>query len=458
MSTSRLHLRADSSSQFGYFGMAGLAIYWGCLFLFSNLSTRNDNIKFLIITTGLAIGVSGWSWGRALADGMRVVAALPAPRSLWNAWLQEVVRNVSLRWGLAVLAGTIALSLDGATWCLSVPAFLYSAILTLSITASLSHHGVWHWAWSTGIALSIGLLIAVSNWHAADLFLQSPAIWQLPVALSWPLLAALLAWFWRGQPPSGVATRSRTQFNLWRSWTGYAKRYTALRPAFQRAQSKSGQQVPFFAATIPVIYLFAVRTLGLKAQWGGQAGLLYIGSLVLLAVFASAMLVCKDLHWRRVLAPDGFPRGRVGWHIIASTLTVVTLTVVFLAVCFGALFWSFASNGVRVPPADLLIAVAPYRTFPFELVLAVCVGVVIRGTRRPLITSSLVVLILLVVGAAAVGMLGMKTVFGLFAIGPSYLIGLQLAIVGAILLANRMWTTQRLLPYIVAGAQQINDE
>jgi hypothetical protein len=456
MNVSRLKVQPGYFIQFGYFWMGVLAIYWCGLFLTPPQRTGDAGIKFLVVAIGLSLAVSGWCWARALADGARVLDALQTPRTLWREWLRNALTSACVRWSVAVLAGTFALTLKNAAWPWSCAAFLYSAIQLVSVVASLSHYGVWHWAWPWCIALGICALAAFIGWHGLNQLLQASPVWHISIALGWPLLAASLAWRWRERPPQGVSMRRRRQFNLLHRCASYAKRYTPLNFAGQsHALRKNGLGI--FAMMPMMIYSILIRTWLLKAQWGNQAGFLYIGTLGLLAIYASAMVVCKDLHWRRVLAPHGFPRGGLGWHIVLSTLTVVLAIALAFVVAIGLVLIICNWAGNDISPTLCLKIAAPYGVLPIECVLAFCVGVALRGTRRPALAYFVALFTLGAAGLVSFRIFKMKALLGFFTIGPTYVACLLLAIGIAIMLANRLWTTQRLLPFIVSGAHSGSD-
>ena len=457
MNASRLPVQPRLFTQIGTFWILILAIYYACLLLLARQDAGPGNVKFLIIATGFGMAATGWGCGRSLADGLRVLGAGSMPRALWKSWLRIGLQNVFARWALAVCAGTVALSLNDATWHWSAAAFLFSAILTLSFCTSLAHHGVWHWAWSAGIAACLATAIAVFGWHGLEQLLRLPARWQLSLALCWPLLAAYVAWSWRERPPRGVGRRKRAQWRVAARIAGHANRYTGLDASAWRTQSTTHQRTGIFAVCALIIYLCTVRIFYAKTQWGQEAGLVYLGTLILIFISAHAMLVCRDLHWRRLLAPNGFPRGRLGWHIIASTLTAATAAALGLILCCGLVLLFVGPRLIDLDFAFLLRTLQANAALPVEFVLAVCVGTVIRGTRRPKVTAALLLLALAGAVTGAILVLGRKAALGLFVIGPGYIACVLVAIAVAVLIANRVWTTQRLLQYVLVGATEAND-
>ncbi|HSY28551.1 MAG TPA: hypothetical protein VK832_13670, partial [Burkholderiaceae bacterium] len=116
-------------------------------------------------------------------------------------------------------------------WTWSGAACIFSAFILLSTVASLSHFGVWHWAWPWCITLACVILAALVGWDGLSQFMQASMLVQLPIAVGAPALAAGLAWHWRNGPPQGVAERRRMQFNPLRRAMSYIKRYSTLEEA-----------------------------------------------------------------------------------------------------------------------------------------------------------------------------------------------------------------------------------
>jgi len=450
-----LKVQTDYANQFGYFRMFMLAIYWVALLLSSPAHRSNAGVEIFIAAVALNLTFCAWSFGHALADGARVFNTLQAPRSLWREWLRVSLTDIGIQWGVAIAAGTVTLLVSRTGWTWSAAICIFSAFILLGLIASLSHYGVWHWAWPWCITIAFLILLALAGWDGLNRFMQASMLWQLPLALGAHVAAAGLAWQWRNDPPQGVAVRGRMQFNPLRRAMNYLKRYSPLINAKQRStKSKTSSRTQVYLNTITPIYLFILYRNILQANWGGRAGLLYLGMLAFLGLFAVSLTVCKDLHWRRALSPNGFPRGRLGWHIILSTLTTAAMFAVIVAAVIGLVLLLLSWSGINLlPPLPKILEIASrYLVLPLELILAICMGVVLRALRRPLLTFFTAIFALSIAGLAAVWFSNTTVLFDLFEIGPAYVGCLLLAICIAIWIANRLWTTQRLLPFLVAGA------
>ena len=458
MNGSRLKLQPDLLIQYWYVLTGILACYWCGLLISPRQYVTPAGIHVLVTAIGISLAVSGWFWGRALADGARVLGAMQAPNRLWRDWLRGVLTALCLQWGAAILAGALALSLLHTSLAWSFAAALYSVILLLSLIGALSYFGVWHWAWQWGIVLSACLAGLFYGFHTMAHLLQISVAGNLAIATGIPIFTAWLGLRWYKQPPKGVALRRRVQFNLWQRLVSHTKRYTVLLRATQRTDpSKNKPYAAFFLTIFPVAYMMFLRALLLKGTWGNSANILYILTLIVVMVLASTTVVCKDLHWRRVLAPRGFPRGRLGWHIIKSTLSAVMAFALLFAAVISVLLMLFNWAGVGMAPARYLDLALRLRVMPLEFALVICAGVTIRGTRRPALT-----IFILLFGTCALGLLALlrfkgEALVNFLVIGPAYVAGLLAAIGLTVTIANRVWSTQRLLPYIVADTSA-NDE
>ena len=94
----------------------------------------------------------------------------------------------------------------------------------------------------------------------------------------------------------------------------------------------------------------------------------------------SANLVCKSLHWRLLLAPGGPHQGRLGLHTALGTTTFYLATAgltLGLGVVAACVFLDH--------PAQVFTFIATqFGPLPFDLMCAIAVGTLIRGTRHPM--------------------------------------------------------------------------
>ena len=429
-------------------------VYWACLVFASSSAASADSIALLAMVIAVGAAAAAWRAGAAIADGARVLGTLCTPRALWHAWMRKVATSLALRAGLAVVAGTVAVMQHGASWTWSGPAALYSILVLIMILMSLAHHMGWHWSWSWGGGGLLLIAMGVAGWPGLDAWMQGASGGHLAFALTCTGVTAALLWRWRRQAPQQGGAREDRARNPLQHAANYVRRFSYLNPQRLQLPTSKGKHWAALAVMLPLGYVMAARVNVLKAQWGHPAGLIYLGSLVMLMSFVHTTVACKDLHWRRLLAPQGFNHGGLGWHIIVSTLQVNLALVAVASALAGAVVIVLGWAGVYIDVAAFARAAAPYGVVVAEYVMAICVAVAMRTVRRPLIVyfGLFVVLAFLVTNGLA--RMGANPWHNFFVIGPTYLAGLTITAIVATLIANRFWTTQRLLPYIATPAVQ----
>ena len=456
----RVDVQWEYGRWFGHFRTAMLSVYWVVLLLSAPERRSTFAVACFIALVACSLATSAWSFGRALADGARVLTTLQTPLTMWRAWQRKALTDLAILWCAAVVAGTTALLVSHTGWTWSAAASVFSFVLLVAMTAAFSQFGVWHWAWPWCITLTALVTAVSAGWDGVTRFLQASALWQVPLALVAPLLVAALAWHWRNGPPQGVAARGRVQFNPWRRVAHYAKRYSALYYETQgNGQIRPGSLLQgYFRMWMPFFFLwFTDRPLG--AHWGSHAGILYLVRIAFLALIGFRMTMCKDLHWRRVLAPHGYRRGGLGWHIIASTFTVTAAMLAIAAALLGSILSILQWNGIGTSlPLDRLLQMAgQHAVLPLELIFVICAGTVMRALRHPLLAFLTVMFALCAAGLAAVWLTDSKVLFDFFEIGPTYVACLLAAICIMIWIANRLWTTEKLLPFLLTGPTAEDD-
>ena len=427
-------------------------VYWACLVFASSSAASADSIAMLAVVIAVGAAAAGWRAGASIADGARVLGTLCAPRALWHAWVRKVATSLALRVGLAIVAGTVAVMQHGATWAWSGPAALYSVLVLVVLLMSLAHHMGWHWAWSWGGGALIAVAMGVLGWPGLTAWMQGAASGHLVLALASAGATGGLLWRWRRQAPAPVGAREDKPRNPLQHCANYVRRFTYLNPQRLQLPTSKGKHWTALAIMMPLGYVMATRVNLLKAQWGHPAGLIYLGSLVILMSFIHTTVACKDLHWRRLLAPQGFNNGGLGWHIIVSTLEVNLGIVAVFAALAGIVVIVLGWAGIHVDVAAYARAAAPFGVVVAEYVMAICVAVAMRTIRRPMIVylGLFVVAGFLVTNGLA--RIGVNPWHNFFVIGPTYLASLAVIAIVATLIANRFWTTQRLLPYIATPA------
>jgi len=115
----------------------------------------------------------------------------------------------------------------------------------------------------------------------------------------------------------------------------------------------------------------------LHARWGDQISVLHILAVLFFGLVFSQTLLCRDLHWRRLLAPKGPRPGSLGWQIARSTVEIYICVLTVLVISGVLAVWS---TGL-VSLARCIEVVLSYRAVGAELIFVVCVGLILASLR-----------------------------------------------------------------------------
>lgn len=433
-----------------------LAVFWLVLLVNSTVPGRAAGVKVWIVVAGLCLLVQGRRQSLAIASGARVLGQLRTPEHLWRAWLRGSLADAMRVWGLLVLGGTVLLLASQSSWQWTSAAAMFSAILSLSTLAVLSSHGALHraWAWAIGaggmlLAIFTALTIGLEN--IPNQLGQTPFVWQGLLAVSWPLLAYWLMTIWQRQAPMGPASTGQSAKGFWSRTSDYARRYTVLTiGARNRTSDNLVQTSPVWHLSKEFSQLFwmtPVAILWLAVPWQGNIGPYHLLGFGFVTLMTLTSVVCKDLHWRQLLAPGGLHRGQLGWPILRTTLTFQMLALLLLASLWTMVNWA----AFDVPVSRTLETAWKYRVFPLEWFFATSLAVVLRAMGAASVRAFVVLLAsltvtLLLLGGAMLWAFGQSPGPTLFSVGPSYVSGLLIATFGLAVLSNRLWTVKKLLP------------
>ena len=409
---------------------------------------------FLVALACVAMAGLGVRQARSLAEGARVLGQRQVPTAYWRRWQLACVKETSLLWGLALI-GVMTIVLPSnrlVNWVTA--AALVSANLSTATLWTLAQQRLlpsWWQGWLAGASLVALLAASLGNVDLADAFVlvdHLPGLLLLPIVASWPLLVAVLMRQWAKQPPQARASAGESVGPVWQNLRAYGRRYTPL-PLMLRGTSATPVRTTIpFGPLWPSVSSAAVvvaNPLMFELKVGDSFGtwqLLGLGGLVLYTAFS---LVCKDLHWRWLLAPGGLRPGRLGQHIALSTLAF--LCAGLLAFVGVAWFLFCALYGASTDA--FLNYVLRFQLLPLHLCFAVTVGTCVRGLPYPLrwISGFSVVWLACLVGFIwqLTAELGATKQATWFTTGPEYLSTLLVASAVAIMLANRLWTVDKLM-------------
>jgi hypothetical protein len=215
---------------------------------------------------------------------------------------------------------------------------------------------------------------------------------------------------------------------------------------------KYHQQYGFFQI-LPYLAIMQAYDLGSNRAWGGNIGLMHLLALSFFMAFVCNSLYCRDLHWRSLLAPGGIAKGRMGWHIAASTLTMFASAVLALAGIYMVLAWLI----VGISPLSTMKELWQFSSIACEAMFLICLATALRGAKHwwLAVIGFYGVFAFAVLGAAfGFQMNAHRLMSPWFHVGPGYIAVLIAGSLISVLAANRLWTTQRLLPFVVQGMEE----
>lgn len=456
-SASRIKIFPEASRSLGYFWMGILGIYWAALFFGKPDNTSQTVVKAWIILVAVTLMLAGLAWGKFLSHGARVFGATPIPHALWREWLNGVLLATSKLWVLAVMSAISLLVVKDLSWTWSAVVALFSITLCLSMIVALSNFALWHRTWSWSIASGVLLIFIFITWKNFELSMSAAYGWYLPLVFLWPVLLRYFIRHWRQHPPMKIGGQDGKQFSPLKSALAYFKRYTTLDTAQSRSgkmQNRKGNALLYSLLPLFVPSIFATFIL---QPWGSRAGLPHLMVVGLFALYAINAVSCKDLHWRYLLAPSGFRHGHIGTHLLISSLSMAGAFI--LLVMLGWFTFSWSIFGIT-PLRNIQVA-APYWIILLEWIFALSVGVAIRGAQRVSVAGFMFAVALLLAGLLASYILlfvfNTNVLATWFIVGPEYAAILILGIIAMMALSNRIWTSQRLLPFIISGSAKADD-
>ena len=412
-------------------------------------SASVQGARYLILVAGLYLGTLSFHRAAKLGEAARVLATARTPDALWQGWLRAFLRAQWLAWAIITTCATLMfVETDGSAKPGGV-LLIYSLIATGSTAAPLAQRGLLHKAWGRAIPLAFVLLLGVAGPNSYRLLTHLPLLLQLALSAAWPALAWHMYRHWRLHAPSAPNT---FQAERQGSWNKVCAWYRRFKPVTTDPKSKYHQQFGFFQI-LPYLAIMQAYDLGPNQAWGGNIGLMHLFALTFFAAFVCNCLYCRDLHWRMLLAPNRLAKGKMGWHIAGSTLAIFASAVIALAVIYMVLAWLI----IGISPISTMKELSRFSSIVCEMVFLICLATALRGARHWWLA------VIGFYGVCAIAVLGMAFTFKInahmlmtpwFHVGPGYIAGLIAGSLVCILVANRLWTTQRLLPFVVQGMEE----
>lgn len=373
-----------------------------------------------------------------MARALAVLGQIQAPHALRRALVREKLRQVTLAW--AFLAGglTLQLALPQAHVPALAGAALVSAAACLGMLRSLSRARLLPIPFAQLLDAAPFLICAALI--LLDLNRLLERVGSLPMtvlalcALAFPCLALRLARRWGHSLPL-YRWAERAPSRGLAAWVSMqARRYTML-------TSHQDRDAPFPAASKASILAMPFLVMAGRPLWeAGTINLFQCLMLTVVVASSSGALIVRDLHWRSLLMPAGLRRGSIGWHIVASTLTLQYGVMLLLAAVYGIGAHFGAGVSWDRIGQDLLRA----STLPLELLLVTSAAVVVSAAPKLSWAGASLLLFALGAGFAALIWKSMNFPVTLTVPLPVFvltLLGASALLVG---LANRIWTINRL--------------
>ncbi len=382
-------------------------------------------------------------WGMLSFLGLFVFAFLTAPRlggppllGVYKVWLfLACVQAVSVGWRTAVLM-----------------------VRGRAVLGSKCAPSQLIFAWRGQVLRDSALPLLILVGLSVALLAQPFSPWNWYTGAGW-ILASALASFALGLHSEGALRLPRTPLARYegpqkasRGWrqlvSAQLRRYSALGESnfdsnLTFLRKKPDAWVRLFL--LPFVPMGFLPGWAMSFSWGGPISVLHVLGLWLGVSLLSGRLLFRDLTWRQFLLPGGHLRGTFGRHILVSTLPfiaivwvpAVLLFCVAKAMYLGQDFLCVAAELLWQPKAGIVLA---------EVLLVFALAVLTRSLGKW--WQALCLVAIVVFGGLAVASYGFDTPT-LFTAGPTYIAILLSITVVAVLLADRMWTTRKLMPQML---------
>lgn len=353
--------------------------------------SRFDVWVMLAAMWALAVG---WRSARLLSRGLHVFGKLQCPSALVRSWRSRVYRDFAWHFGLALLATAGLYAAPGA------PSGLFVAL---------------------AVVAGAGLLAL--------------------------LLGAYTFGYWTGVVKEDVSVSRAKSFGIQlKTWvTGQAVRYVNLDLAQESAQEGRLPHQRWVRNWVyPAFPVLLWALLPFRTNWGDGVTTLHLMYLGFAVAASGPILMMRDLHWRYLLLPGGTSRGAFGRRIFVST--VVYQAGLWTAVAGG--YWFMKSVWMGVPFATVAVqsATANLATL-FEFMAACALTGALRAMGR--VYPFLFAWLFLIAVSVYAGEVHGRFNAVLFTSGPMYVAALLALTVAAVLLADRLWTTRKLMPQML---------
>ncbi len=401
---------------------------------------------FMVPACGLAALLAS-AWADSLATWIKVLGERQVPTQLWRQRLRRGMTDAMKLWALLVLAVATVSWTGPGPWHWLTGAALISVVMVTIAANVLATRGLVprYWRWVLLIGFLFGLATGKLGFSGALQWVNTwPTVVLVCLGVGWPLLTLVLWRRWLERMPKARWVSSMPSASLWERLRKHVLRYVPLSLSTHHALAVSGrtQRAAWHVVSLLPLVLMNPNWFGQK--WGDGVGWAQLWILGFVTLFTASMLVCKDLHWRMLLAPAGLHRGRLAWHIAVSTATLWAWGLLLIATVGIAVGWGF----LDVSWARVLGYLSNFCVLPVQLIFAISVATLMRSTLQPMLQGALV---------AVWGVGGLTVVYltgawsatplspPLFTLGWDSVAVLLALSTSALWVANRLWTVDKLL-------------
>lgn len=382
----------------------------------------------------------------ALRRAVSVMQTQRAPITLWRLWLRRWLLSVTLEGALicVLVSAGIDLLFKSAPYWRAMPVLLSLAQCLCACHVLAGVGMLPRLAGKTDmllypLAIGLGLyFIPVLAWLSA-----LPAVVLTAAAMAWPAMAWCVFQRNRHALPVMVEQNSlllRLRHTRAAAWM---MRHTFLRDDESLALVRAPNWAYLlFAWTTQIVCVLMLMSL----QWGNEVSPLKAIWLPLTCQLCTFAVMARDVHWRTLLAPGGVQPGRIGTHLLLSTLPLqlTALAVPLFAMLVPTvLIDSGAPQPFRfVPKSGMLAASA---LVPLQWLFCSAVAIALRALPARQLKLVRIALPLIIMCISLVCLLRPAMLTFSWQVGPGYAALLAVGTCVAMAVANRLWTPARLI-------------
>jgi hypothetical protein len=381
----------------------------------------------------------------ALRHAVSVMRTQRTPITLWRLWLRRWLLSVTLEGALICLlvSAGIEQMFNTAPYWRAIPVLLS---LAQCLCACHVLAGVGMLPRVAGkasllvypLAIGLGLqFVPVLAWLSA-----LPAVVLAAAAMAWPVMAWWL--FQRNRrvlpvPVERTGALARLRHSRVAAWMA---RHTFLRDEDNLALMRApGWAYLLFACATQIVCVLMLMSF----QWGSVARPLQAIWLPLTCQLCTFVVMVRGVHWRTLLAPGGVQPGRIGTHILLSTLPLQLLVLALPAAALLVLT-VLIGNGTRQPFGFMPNAVlATSALVALQLLFCTAVAIALRALPARQLKYARVSLPLFVLCISMLILFRPAMLPLGWHIGPGYAALLAAGTGVAMAVANRLWTPARLV-------------